>query len=178
MEISRTTFEGLFIIKTYFAKDKRGIFNKVYNKNFYKKHNLNTNFEELFYSESQKNVIRGMHFQTPPFEHEKLVFVLKGSVIDVVLDIRKNSDKYGNFFELKMSSNEGMAIYIPKGFAHGFKSLEDETIICYLTTKVYDSKHDSGIRYDSFGYDWQLKNPIVSDKDKKLIVFDEFKSPF
>lgn len=104
--------------------------------------------------------------------------MLKGSVIDVVLDIRKNSDQYSNFFELKMSSNEDMAIYIPKGFAHGFKSLEDETIICYLTTKVYDSKHDSGIRYDSFGYDWQLKNPIVSDKDKKLIVFDEFKSPF
>lgn len=67
MEIFRTTFEGLFIIKTHFVKDQRGIFNKVYNKDFYKEHNLNTNFEELFYSESQKNVIKGMHFQTPPF---------------------------------------------------------------------------------------------------------------
>jgi len=178
MEIIKTDFEGLFIVKTHFLKDERGIFNKVFNLDLFKNYNLNTNFEEFFYSESQKNVIRGMHFQIPPYDHEKLIFVVKGSVSDVILDIRKKSKTFGKFFEITMDSNEGIALYVSKGFAHGFKSLIDNTIICYITTKVYNSYYDSGIKFDSFGYDWKIKEPIVSEKDRNLISFDRFESPF
>ena len=104
--------------------------------------------------------------------------MVKGCIIDVILDIRNNSKTYGKFFEIKMNSNDGIALYISKGFAHGFKSLTDNTIICYLTTKVYNSNHDSGIKFDSFGYDWKIKDPIISEKDSKLISFEKFESPF
>jgi len=178
MKIVETEFKGLYLIKTHFIKDERGIFNKVYNLDLYKNFNLNTNFEEFFYSESQKDVIRGMHFQIPPYAHEKLIFVVKGCITDVVLDIRKNSKSFGKFFEITMDSNEGIALYISKGYAHGFKSLTNDTIICYLTTRVYNSNYDAGIKFDSFGYDWNIKEPIISEKDRNLVSFDRFESPF
>lgn len=178
MEIINTSFEGLKIIKTKYLNDSRGIFNKVYNKDFFKKNNLNYNFEEFFYSESQKNVIRGMHFQIPPYEHEKIVFVAKGKIMDVVIDLRKKSKTYGKYYNIELSFQEGKCIYIPKGFAHGFKSIENNTIVCYLTTSMYKEDCDSGINIFGFGYNWDSKNPIISNRDSSFCGFKEFKSPF
>ncbi|MBP8708009.1 MAG: dTDP-4-dehydrorhamnose 3,5-epimerase family protein [Caldisericia bacterium] len=180
MKIEETSIEGLFILKDLPSfKDIRGKLFKPYSSSFFAyEKNLNSEMKELWFTFSKRDVIRGMHLQIGEFACEKIVSVIKGKLQDVIIDLRKDSKTFRQVFELVIEEQDNKAIYIPKGCAHGFKSLEDETIICYLTTKVYDSKHDSGIRYDSFGYDWQLKNPIVSDKDKKLIVFDEFKSPF
>ncbi|NUU99645.1 dTDP-4-dehydrorhamnose 3,5-epimerase [Marinitoga sp. 1154] len=178
MEIIKTKFEGIYLIKTNFFKDFRGVFNKVFNYNIFKKSGLNSEFKEFFYSISQKNVIRGMHFQIPPYEHEKLVFVSNGSIIDVVVDIRKNSNNFGKFFEIKLYSEKNIAIYISKGFAHGFLSLEDNTIVNYLTTSIYSKEHDFGIKWNSFGYNWNVEHPIVSERDDQFPELIEFNSPF
>ncbi|SHF15648.1 dTDP-4-dehydrorhamnose 3,5-epimerase [Marinitoga hydrogenitolerans DSM 16785] len=178
MEIIKTKFEGIYLIKTNFFKDFRGVFNKVFNYNIFKKSGLNSEFKEFFYSISQKNVIRGMHFQVPPYEHEKLVFVSNGCIIDVVVDIRKNSENFGKFFAIRLCSEENLAIYISKGFAHGFLSLEDNTIVNYLTTSIYSKEHDFGIKWNSFRYNWSVKNPIVSERDNSFPELKEFDSPF
>jgi len=178
MKIENTFIKGLKVIHTFHFQDERGSFEKIFNAVVFKKWGMTFDFKELFYSTSKRNVIRGMHFQLPPFDHEKLVFVLKGKILDVCVDLRKNSSTYGKYFYINLDEDTPVALYIPKGLAHGFRGLSDENIVFYLTTSVYSKEHDSGIRWNSFGFDWNCKEPIISERDKNFLPLAEFKSPF
>ncbi|SKC69918.1 dTDP-4-dehydrorhamnose 3,5-epimerase [Maledivibacter halophilus] len=178
MKTLPTRIKDVYIIKSKIRTDKRGAFYKTYNENIFKEYNLCTEFKESYYSISKKDVIRGMHFQLPPFDHEKLVYVPKGKIIDVVLDMRKKSQTFGEYVDIELSEKNKLSIYIPKGCAHGFKSLEDNTITVYNVSTAYNPDYDSGVRWDSFGMDWEIDNPIVSNRDKGFKDFAEFRIPF
>lgn len=178
MNIQKTPFEGLYILETVNFQDVRGSFQKLFNYDFYESNGLDTDFKEFYYSISHKNVIRGMHFQLPPFEHTKVVYVSKGRVLDVVVDIRKNSETYGECFSMELDGYKGDYLYIPKGFAHGFLSLEDDTIVNYAQTSGYSREHDGGILYSSIPFCWNVKQPVVSGRDLTFETLENFKSPF
>mgnify|MGYP006087974143 FL=1 len=180
MKLEPTLLEGVYIIHNFNAIDQRGLFVKTFNKNAFKELNLDFEIKESYYSISKKNVIRGMHFQLPPHDHQKLVYVPKGSVIDVVIDLRKESKTYKKFISVKLSSQNKKSIYIPKGLAHGFKSLENDTITVYNVATEYDSGADNGVNYDSFRFDWEVTKPIISERDDALVTLNEFceKNPF
>lgn len=180
MKIIETRFIGVYIIENFHAKDNRGSFTKTYNQDFFDDNQLYTRFKESYFSVSNKDVIRGMHFQLPPYEHEKLVYVAKGEIVDVILDLRKTSNTYGKYFQVILSSNNNRSVYMEKGFAHGFKSNMNDTIAVYNVSTVYNKDSDCGIRYNSFGYNWNIDKPIVSDRDWGFISFDEFRkqNPF
>ena len=165
MEPENTFIEGLKLIHLKRFADNRGSFIKVFNTDLFEKNNLQTNFKESYYSVSSKNVIRGMHFQIPPFEHTKLVYVNQGTILDVVLDIRKESATYGKYFSIQLDYKTPTLVYIPVGCAHGFLSLEDNTMVTYMQTSVYHPASDKGIHYNSFGMDWNVESPILSDRD-------------
>lgn len=176
--IKALELEGLRLIHNFNNEDLRGEFIKVYSEEVFQHHRLPFEVKETYYSISKKNVIRGMHFQTPPCEHEKLVHVIKGSVLDVVLDLRKESNTYGQYISVYLDEKEKKALYIPKGFAHGFKSLEDDTVMLYQVSFGYVPECDKGIRWNSFGFDWKTDNPIVSKRDNDLCKFENFNSMF
>ncbi len=178
MEIVNTELKGVFFVKNFIYEDNRGVFCKVYNNKAFKKKGLCYKFEESFYSVSAKNVIRGMHFQIPPFDHDKLVYVPKGKIIDVILDLRTTSKTYGDFISVELSEENRNSIYIPAGFAHGFKSLKDNTIAVYNVSTIYNPNYNSGIKWNSFGMKWNTDDPIISDRDNSLLDFNDFTSPF
>jgi dTDP-4-dehydrorhamnose 3,5-epimerase/CDP-3, 6-dideoxy-D-glycero-D-glycero-4-hexulose-5-epimerase len=111
-------------------------------------------------------------------DHVKLVYVISGKIHDVCLDLRHDSKTFGNSFDYILSGDDSNYLYIPKGIAHGFASLEDNTVVHYAQTSCYSEKHDSGIRYDSFGFSWNICNPIVSDRDKSFPGFADFYTKF
>jgi len=174
MTLEKTILNGIFIINNFNVNDERGIFVKTFNKNLFNELNLNFEIRESYYSISKKDVIRGMHFQLPPHDHEKLVFVPKGAIIDVVIDIRKSSITYGKYISVELSEQNKRSIFIPKGFAHGFKSLLDDTITVYNVATEYNSIADSGINFNSFGFDWKVDNPIVSQRDSAFAGINNF----
>ncbi len=178
MNIIPTKIEGVFILETNVFQDDRGIFVKTFNKVAFAEHNLSVDFTESFYSISNKNVIRGMHIQVPPKDHSKLVYVTSGKVIDVVLDIRVGSPTYGQFISTELSADNRRSIYMPPGCVHGFVSLEDNTCTVYLQTATYDKTCDTGIKFDSFGMDWSIENPIISTRDLNFETLENFQSPF
>ena len=143
MQIIKTDFDGLYIIQHKVFSDNRGTFIKTYNQALFAKLGIDVEIKERYYSVSNKDVIRGMHFQTPPEDHIKLVTVISGGILDVVLDIRKNSKAYGNFYSIEIDAKEGRTIFIPKGFAHGFKALTDNTIVEYNQTTCYAPYNDT-----------------------------------
>jgi len=119
-----------------------------------------------------------MHFQLPPREHDKVVHCVRGSALDVILDLRRGSPTFGKSAAINLSAGNHLLIWIPKGFAHGFLSLEEETLMVYLTGSSYSAMHDSGVRWDSFGFDWPEADPVISARDSRLEAFSEWTSPF
>jgi dTDP-4-dehydrorhamnose 3,5-epimerase/CDP-3, 6-dideoxy-D-glycero-D-glycero-4-hexulose-5-epimerase len=178
IEHSSTSIDGLVVLSNPIFHDVRGSFKKLLSKDAFDILSLECNFAELYYSVNKKDIIRGMHFQIPPMDHVKMVYVPAGKIIDVCLDLRHESKTFGNYFSITLSGNDDAYIYIPKGIAHGFVSLEDNTIVHYAQTSCYSQEHDYGIRYDSFGFDWGIRNPIVSDRDKLLPLFADFHTVF
>lgn len=178
MEIITTPIPGLLVLQAVLFQDRRGGFLKPFTADFFAGNGLAVDFKEFYYSVNQKDVIRGMHFQTPPYDHEKLVYVSKGRILDVVVDLRKSSPFYGKYFETELSDSEGTYLYIPKGFAHGFCSLEEGSIVNYAQTSCYDREHDAGIYFRSFGYTWPVSDPIVSERDLSFPDLQQFNSPF
>lgn len=178
MKLIDTPIHGLKILEPKIFEDSRGRFIKTYNNDFFQANGLNLIIKESYYSISHKDVVRGMHFQSPPYDHVKLVYVPAGRIIDVVLDIRKNSPSYGKYFSIELSSSNGKILIIPKGLAHGFKSLEDNTNVTYMQTTCYAPNHDGGIKYNSFGFNWECVTPKLSDRDLSFQTFDEFQAPF
>ncbi|MFA5997321.1 MAG: dTDP-4-dehydrorhamnose 3,5-epimerase family protein [Candidatus Paceibacterota bacterium] len=178
MKISPTKLKGVFVIETDFSEDERGSFSKTFHADIFKKYKLSRNFKESFFSISNKNVIRGMHFHLPPRDHAKLIYVTHGAILDVVLDLRKDSKTYGDYVSVELSQKNHKGIYIPTGCAHGFLSLEDSTCTVYLQTSMYSKEHDTGVNIGSFGMKWGVKNPVISKRDKGLMAFKDFVSPF
>ena len=178
MEYSKTFIDGLYILSNQIFTDQRGNFKKILSKDNFDSLSLENNFVELYYSISKKNVIRGMHFQQPPMDHVKMVYVISGKILDVCLDLRRESKTFGKYFFLELLGDDDKYLYIPKGIAHGFAALEDNSIVHYAQTTGYSQAHDLGIRYDSFGFNWDIENPIISDRDKSFPRLDDFTTEF
>ena len=171
MKIFKTSFKGLYIIKSPIHKDSRGHFKDLFKKNFFKKQK----FVFTCVSSSKKNVLRGMHLQTK-FSQGKFLSVLKGEIFDVVVDLRKNSKKFGKHYCIRMSDTNGVSIYIPPGFAHGFLGLKKENIISYHCTNYRSKKNEIGIIWNdsNLKIKWPIKKPILSKKDQRNISLKEF----
>lgn len=167
MQFIATDFEGLFIIQPKCFEDARGYFFESYNENVFKIKGLNLNFVQDNQSLSQKGVLRGMHFQNPPHAQGKLVRVIKGAVLDVVIDIRKKSKTFGKHFAIELNEQNKTMLYIPEGFAHGFLTLEDNTIFFYKCTNFYNKASEDCILWNdpALNINWGISNPIVSEKD-------------
>ena len=180
MKINKTFIKDLLILEPQLFKDERGFFYESYNKNNLDKI-INIVFVQDNESKSNKGVIRGLHFQKPPFEQTKLVRCVSGSILDVAVDLRKNSKTYGKSFSVELSSENNKQLFVPKGFAHGFQVISDEAIVNYKVDNFYNPKSDSGIIWNDKDLliDWNLDiKPVVSVKDLKLISFKDLKSPF
>jgi len=119
-----------------------------------------------------------MHFQLPPFDQSKLAYIVSGKVLDVIVDLRKNSPTFGDYLSVELSEYNNKSVYIPKGLAHGFGVISKSSTVIHLTTSEYSQKHDQGIRWDSFGMKWPIEKPIVSDRDRDFKKLSEFDSPF
>ena len=180
MKINKTFIEDLLIIEPQLFKDERGFFYESYNKKKLDK-KIKIVFVQDNESKSIKGVIRGLHFQAPPFEQTKLIRCISGSILDVAVDLRKNSKTYGKSFSIELSSENNKQLFVPKGFAHGFQVLSETAIVNYKVDNFYNSKSEKGIIWNDkdLSIDWNLDlKPILSKKDLKLISFKELKSPF
>ena len=173
MKIINTKFFGLKIIEGVNHYDKRGYFRETFKNNFFK----NKNFIFWCVSKSKKNVLRGLHIQ-PKFQQDKFVSVVKGTIFDVVLDLRKRSKTYGEHYTITLSDKNSTSLFVPAGFAHGFCGLEKENLILYGFTKYRSRKDDVGILWNDemLKIKWPIKKPILSKKDKNNMTFKKFKS--
>ena len=178
MKWRETPLRGCLIIENQVQRDARGTFTKVYKKSLFEEKNTSFSHEEEYYSLSKQNVIRGMHFQTPPFAYRKLVYCSMGAILDVLLDLRQGSPSYGRAFSIELSSDNGRSVYLPEGIAHGFCVTTTEAIVNYRVSTPYSPPYDCGVRWDSFGFDWICQKPIVSDRDRKFPLLTDFESPF
>ena len=169
---------GVKVVDLSGIDDFRGEFVKIYKKEDFSIEGIEWDVGEIYYSVSKKNVIRGMHFQLPPYEHKKLVYVMSGSILDVLVDLRKKSKTYKKCMSVELKENSKKAIYIPEGIAHGFKSLENNTCVIYCVSGIYMKEYDTGIYWNSIGVDWDIENPIISERDRKFVYLEEFNSPF
>ena len=178
MKFIKSKLEGVVEIIPSVFGDERGYFLESFNKNVFKENGIDVEFVQDNQSLSSKGVIRGLHFQAPPYAQDKLVRVIKGKVLDVVVDIREKSTTYGQFEIFELSSEKKNMVFVPKGFAHGFATMEDDTIFVYKCTNVYNKDSEGGFLWNSLGINWDLNNPIISEKDVLLPSFLEFETPF
>lgn len=180
MEIIKTSIEGLLIIKPDVFRDERGYFFESYNKERFAKEGLTMDFVQDNESKSAKGVLRGLHFQKPPYTQGKLVRVVKGSVMDVAVDLRKDSPTYGKWESVILSEDNKLQFWIPEGFAHGFVTLEDETVFNYKCTNIYNKESEGSLLWNDpdINIDWNIENPILSEKDKISPLFKNFETPF
>jgi dTDP-4-dehydrorhamnose 3,5-epimerase len=180
MEIHDTPIAGLKIIQPAVFGDRRGYFMESYNEAQFKAAGLPTHFVQDNQSMSAKNILRGLHFQAPPFAQGKLVRVIKGAVLDIALDIRKNSATYGQHFALELNETNKTMLWIPPGFAHGFLTLADDSIFAYKCTEIYNQSSEGGVLWNdsALGIAWGIASPILSMKDETLPVLANFSSPF
>jgi dTDP-4-dehydrorhamnose 3,5-epimerase len=167
MEFKKTKLEGVIEIIPNLFEDDRGYFFESYNKELFIENGIDVDFVQDNQSMSSKGTLRGLHFQKPPYEQDKLVSVVRGSVMDVVVDLREDSPTYGQFETFELDSEKKNMVFVPKGFAHGFVSHEDNTIFTYKCSNFYNKESEGGIHYDSLNIDWGYENPIVSEKDKE-----------
>jgi dTDP-4-dehydrorhamnose 3,5-epimerase len=180
MEIYNTRFKGLIIIQPKVFEDERGYFLEWFREDILKSYGINAKFVQDNEAKSQKNVLRGLHFQNPPFEQGKLIRVVRGSVLDVAVDIRKSSETYGQWFSREISDKNKSLLWIPPGFAHGYLTLEENTIFQYKCTGYYNKDSEDSIRWNDpvLNIDWEINNPIVSEKDRNAPLFNELESMF
>jgi dTDP-4-dehydrorhamnose 3,5-epimerase len=169
--------QGLYLIDNFIAKDNRGIFVKAFHQEKLNEIGFKEHFRESYYSKSIKDVIRGMHFQVPPHDHEKLIYVTQGTIMDVVLDLRLNSPTFGKVFSIELNEF-GQSLFIPKGCAHGFLTLSGAATVVYNVSTIYNVDADKGVLWNSFGFDWPVANPIISIRDQSFPCFDVLQSYF
>jgi len=180
MKFTRLEIPDLVIIEPTVFADPRGYFYESYSKKAFIEAGIHDEFVQDNQSLSQKGVLRGLHFQVPPFAQSKLVRVIQGAVYDVAVDIRRNSPTYGKFVKVLLSEKNKQMLFVPVGFAHGFITLEDNTIFSYKCGNVYHKASESGLPWNdkSLNIDWEFENPLLSEKDAHFAPFDTFQSPF
>lgn len=180
MQLKNTSISDLLIVQPKVFEDERGHFFESYNKTIFDELGINVNFVQDNQSLSQAGVLRGLHFQNPPFAQGKLVRVIKGSVLDVAVDIRKNSPTYGNHFDIVLSEKNKTMLWIPPGFAHGFLTLENDTVFLYKCTNYYNKSSEDCILWNDndIAINWNIDSPILSEKDMQGKFLKHFNSPF
>lgn len=181
MEIIKTSIEGVLIIEPKVFGDERGFFVETYNKDRYREVGIDLDFVQDNLSSSMKGVLRGLHFQKDPFAQGKLVQVIKGRVLDVAVDIRKDSPTFGQYVSIELSGENKKQFWISPGFAHGFLALEDGTIFSYKCTNLYNPASEGGLMWNDkdINIDWKLvengiEEPIISEKDTKNLLLANF----
>lgn len=176
-----TAIPDLFIIEPDVFGDDRGFFMEVFNQNFFRQIGLgHLSFVQDNLSSSVKGTLRGMHFQAPPFAQGKLVTALQGEVLDIAVDLRKNSPTYGQHYAKVLDSTSKTMLYVPEGFAHGFQVLSDSCLFFYKCTNFYNREAEGGIQWDDPGLrlPWADIPPVISPKDQIHPAFSSFESPF
>ncbi|MEY3179412.1 MAG: dTDP-4-dehydrorhamnose 3,5-epimerase [Bacteroidota bacterium] len=176
MKVVETGFEGLFVLEPRVFADERGYFFESFNSQTFKNNGLDFEWVQDNQSQSKYGVVRGLHFQKPPYAQTKLIRVLKGEILDVVVDLRHDVPTYGKSFSIVLSSQNHLQLLIPKGFAHGFSVLSEEADVMYKCDALYNKESESGILFNDpkLGIDWQVEQDkmVVSDKDLVLPAFD------
>lgn len=180
MEVIETKIKDLLIIKPKVFADARGYFFESYNEGVFKQNGIQVNFIQDNQSLSNAGVLRGLHFQAPPFDQGKLVRVITGAVLDVAVDIRKNSPTYGEYVTIELTDENKTMFYIPPGFAHGFLTLNDNTIFSYKCTNLYNKNSEGTVLWNDtdLKINWNIADPILSEKDLLGTPFKNFISPF
>ena len=183
MNVIPTSLNDCLLIKPAVYEDTRGYFFESYNKNELSKYlKMNVDFVQDNQSKSMKGVLRGLHYQLPPFEQAKLVRVISGEVLDVVVDLRKKSSTYGKYEAFNLSAENKYQLYIPKGFAHGFVTLSESAEFFYKCDNFYAPTHERGIKFDdpTLNINWGISPELIhiSSKDNKLPNFSKIDNPF
>jgi dTDP-4-dehydrorhamnose 3,5-epimerase len=179
LKLIPTTIQDLIFVEMPVHSDIRGFFTETYNYQIFADAGISTRFCQDNLSLSANNVLRGLHFQRPPFAQAKLVRVIKGRILDVVVDIRKQSATFGKHIVYEMTS-DNRQLFIPEGFAHGFLSLEDDTMVSYKCSNYYQKGSEDGLPWndESLNIDWGINAPLLSAKDNNYLNFRNFNSPF
>ena len=182
MEVKKTAIEGVYIIEPRVFEDARGYFFESFSQREFDEKICPVTFVQDNESKSSYGVMRGLHFQRPPFTQSKLVRCVKGAVLDVAVDIRKGSPTYGQHVAVELTEENHLQFFIPKGFAHGFSVLSETAVFQYKCDEFYHPEADGGIRIldDSLGIDWRIPtdHAILSEKDTKHPLLKDFESPF
>jgi dTDP-4-dehydrorhamnose 3,5-epimerase len=181
MEFIKIKLEGAWLIKPQVFGDNRGFFLESYSKKIFAEHGIADEFVQDNHSKSEKKgTLRGLHFQNPPYTQAKLVRVTKGKVYDVIVDIRKDSPTFGKWEGFGLSAENFQMLYVPRGFAHAFMTLADNTEFQYKCDNFYSSENEGGIIWNdpTLNINWPIKDPVLSEKDKLHPQFKDFNSPF
>ena len=178
MKFTELPLAGCYELEPNVFQDSRGKFSKIFNEELFLRNGFRPNFREQYFSVSRHGVLRGMHFQLPPYEHDKLVCCLDGKVFDAIVDLRVGSPTYGEHFTCELDSGRANMLYISAGFAHGFYTQSKTATMLYNVTSVYSATHDAGIRWDSAGIQWPGEITVISERDRQFISFSDFNSPF
>ncbi len=180
MIVEETPIKDLLIIKPKIFSDSRGYFFETYNKLAFQQAGISAEFVQDNQSCSKKGTLRGLHYQADPYAQGKLVRVISGSVLDIAVDIRKNSKTYGKHFLIELTAYNQLQFWLPPGMAHGFIALEDDTIFCYKCTNTYNKESEGGIKWDDpeLKINWNYDNPLVSEKDDSLPYMKDIIIPF
>lgn len=180
MELIHTKIEGLLIIRPKVMEDERGYFFESFREDEFAGFGINCKFVQDNESCSGKNVLRGLHFQRPPFVQAKLVRVVAGAVLDVAVDLRKASPTFGQWEAIMLTQQNKVLMFIPEGFAHGFLTLEDRTVFQYKCSDYYNRESEGAIAWNDpdLGIHWKAENPVVSSKDMSAPWFRHLDNPF
>jgi len=179
LNFQETKIPGCYIFQANIIKDDRGIFVKTFNESLFKASGITVDWKEEYFSVSKRGVLRGMHFQIPPKEHSKFVFPIAGRVFDVLVDLRVGSPTFKEACHFELSADEGRGLLIAPGIAHGFCSLEDNSLLLYNVTSEYSPSEDSGVLWKSIPVDWPyVDERLISNRDKNFKTLENFESPF
>lgn len=181
MIVETTPLEGLIRFTPQCHKDPRGFFMETWRDEWYTTLGIKTPFIQDNYARSEeKGVLRGLHFQAPPCAQSKLIWVIRGAILDVVVDVRKNSLTYGKWYNAELSAANQVRLYVPQGFAHGYLTLQQGTEVQYKVDNYYSPAHEGGIFWNDpeLAIPWDIQHPILSQKDTELPILSDFDSPF
>lgn len=180
MKIEKTPINGLYVLEPAVFQDRRGYFMESYNERTFHELGITERFVQDNQSCSQRGVVRGLHFQKPPFEQAKLVRVVRGAALDFAVDIRTGSPTYGQYYSVLLTAENFRQFFIPAGFAHGFSALRNNTVFAYKCSNFYSKTSEGSIKYNDplLHIDWQAEYPLISDKDTVGEDFKDFVSPF
>lgn len=169
MKFIETNLKGVYVIEPVIFEDDRGHFLEAFREKVFQEQGLISNYVQDNISTSTKGVVRGLHYQKDPFTQAKLVMVVKGEVLDVAVDIRRDSPTFGHHFSIELNDKNRRMMLIPPGFAHGFSVLSDETTVFYKCSGYYNKEHERGIRWNDpeLNIDWKAARPVISQKDQK-----------